>query len=133
MKEMEYGNRSQGILCHEKFDFGELAIINIRGSHPCAYITFPGDDFGVNGPVHGGFTFLGTKDNEELGDKIWLGWDYAHSGDYTYTRLFEFPNEKKWTTKEIHDDTVAVLEAIKKGDYTLYKEVTEYKEIRLDD
>ena len=90
MKQMIYDGARKSELLNLIVD-GEFlgAVVNTRGSHPCAYIQFPGiekvenyDYFHLDCGVHGGFTFLG--DLEHLGlNGLWLGWDYAHCGDYT--------------------------------------------------
>lgn len=65
---------------------------------------------------HGGMTYAGKeKDN-----KFWIGWDYAHYGDYTgvceMPILKEFKylhkNDKKWTTKELIKETKEVIEQL---------------------
>ena len=52
--------------------------------------------------VHGGFTFLGTR--ESLGiEGIWLGWDYAHAGDLLYSERIDFsiPGDHKWELDDL--------------------------------
>lgn len=138
MKEMEYnGSGKSELLYMEFFDDGTaLAVVNTRGMHPCAYITFKGieevesyDDFYFKEEnddeyfdVHGGFTFLGKLDSLVFSDITWLGWDYAHSGDYTETGLrFHYDEEKKYTTQELVDEATEALSWIRKGKYEIYK------------
>ena len=137
MKPMVYsGNGVSELLYSEEVDDGyKLAVYNIRGSHPCAYVQFPGieelnsyDEVDIMGDKypHGGFTFLG-----ELPDftGIWLGWDYAHWNDYTYYAggLADFG--KKWTTEEIVEEAREVLELFRGGYYDVtIREDEEFEE-----
>ena len=141
MKEMIYsGNGITELLAIEWFNDGTAyAVVNTRGSHPCAYIQFPGiekiksyddvdlfydeaDDFWI----HGGFTFLGTYENLGL-PGIWLGWDYAHYGDWTQgcpadQDPFNHEDEKKWTTEEVVDHAKKALDYIRQGKYEICSE-----------
>ncbi len=97
-----------------------ICIVNIRHSHPCGYVTFPGidkvksyDDFYVkNAMVHGGFTFLGKlnpvlwKDLDVYAPGfIWIGWDYGHLYD------------SEWTTEEVLNEARAIIDDIRAGEY----------------
>lgn len=128
MKEMIYGGEG-GLLGVEDIGDGyKLAIVSIAGSHPCAYVQFPGienlslyEHIQVKAEVHGGFTFLGTLKDYGL-DGTWLGWDYAHLFDYIWTgniNSYLRADSKKWTTEEIRNEGLGVLYAIKKGDYKM--------------
>ena len=128
MKEMIYGGEG-GLLGVEDIGDGyKLAVTNTEGTHPCAYVQWPGiekletyDDIWVDAEVHGGFTFLGTLKTTYDLDGIWLGWDYAHCGDYYWTGYNDlFPSskdDKKWTTEEVRQEALEVLKAIKEGKY----------------
>lgn len=131
MKEMIYGGEG-GLLGVEDIGDGyKLAVVSIAGSHPCAYVQFPGienlpscHDIQVEAPVHGGFTFLGMLWHaEEYGlPGIWLGWDYAHLFDYIWTgniNCFGKADTKKWTSEEIRQEGLGVLKAIKEGKYKM--------------
>lgn len=141
MKEMIYsGNGITELLAIEWFNDGTAyAVVNTHGSHPCAYIQFPGvekiasyddvhldydeaDDFWI----HGGFTYLGTFENLGL-PGIWLGWDYAHCGDWTQSYpiaedRFSHEYEKKWTTEEVVDHAKKALDYIRQGKYEICSE-----------
>ena len=141
MKEMIYsGNGITELLAIEWFNDGTAyAVVNILGSHPCAYIQFPdiekiedcdyvdllydeADDFWI----HGGFTFLGAREYIGL-PGIWLGWDYAHCGDWTQTYpiaedRFSHEDEKKWTTEEVVDHAKKALDYIRQGKYEICSE-----------
>ena len=135
MREMKYGKPVTELLDIDWYDDGmAYAVVNTRGSHPCAYIQFPGiekvkdydsffiyediddiDDFECC--IHGGFTFFGRLDNLGL-PGIWIGWDYAHFGDYTGYGLGH-TDEKRWTTDEVATHARKALEYIRKGEYEI--------------
>ena len=94
------------------------------GTHPTAYVNIPSNhpyfekstnDIDID--CHGGLTY--SADNPIIQSKIgwWIGWDYAHSGDYLgYFELFrnhETVNGKKWTTSEIKEDVQNVISQLK--------------------
>lgn len=136
MKEMIYsGNGITELLAIEWFNDGTAyAVVNVRGSHPCAYIQFPNieriesyNDVFINEDenddfwIHGGFTFLGTLGNLGL-PGIWLGWDYAHCDDWTQDYpiaedRFSHEGEKKWATEEVVNHTKKALDYIRQGKY----------------
>lgn len=132
---MNYGKDDGKILYFCELDNGfKIEIVNIRGSHPCAYIMVPDtfiEDHCHDGEiytyynwyasVHGGFTYVGflprivpdgyDKDKREL----WLGWDYAHCGDYTCFDINKFPPlkyEHMWTTEEIIEEAQEVIDTL---------------------
>ena len=93
-------------ICEGNIDGIDFKIKSL-GSHPTAYIKVPnessyfGSDYNeipIN--IHGGLTYGQLKNNNEF----WIGWDYAHFGDYCYME-FNFGHykndEKKYTTNEI--------------------------------
>lgn len=118
-EEMVYGERTDGkIIADGECDGFYFVIVN-RGAYPCAYIEitedhpyYKRDD--VELPVHCGVTFTGylsstTKDGElkKFENRFFIGWDYAHIGDYIGGSLFcDYMNDKKWTVKEIFEEDV---------------------------
>lgn len=88
-------------------------IIASCGTHPVAYVKIPKDHYFYRAkdreilyefpaPCHGGITFVGTPstiDYAFVEDDIWLGWDYAHAGDF-----YREGYGKKWTIKEIYEE-----------------------------
>ena len=83
------------------------------GTHPTAYIEIPkgnklyGKDYDeIDLDVHGGLTYSSDTLMFIKSNSWFIGWDYAHAGDYMgfYEDLNDW-NEwtlgKKWTTKEI--------------------------------
>lgn len=99
------------------------------GTHPCAYVKIPkehklhnrkdiGDFYDID--VHGDITFTGEDflfnpvvDN----DSWWIGWDYAHSGDYRKITMFDElhfnDNSKKWKIEEIKNEIKNAIEQLK--------------------
>lgn len=128
MKEMIYGGEGGLLGVEDVGDGYKLAIISIAGSHPCAYVQFPGlenlgsyEHIQVKAEVHGGFTFLGMLEKYGL-DGTWLGWDYAHLFDYIWTgniNSYLRANSKKWTSEEIREEALGVLKAINEGEYEM--------------
>jgi hypothetical protein len=103
-------------------------IYSVMGSHPTAYVrvnegekwydvdydkisfTWPGCN------PHGGFTFSDFVNEESFGEPgaYWVGWDYAHFGDYkSYPLdgiLSMIDGAKKWTIEEIEADCKKVID-----------------------
>ena len=74
----------------------EFAVMSL-GTHPCCYIKLPKGhkyenvDYGnIPLTVHGGLTYgescliVAVVDGKQIKDETgyWIGWDYAHCGDY---------------------------------------------------
>lgn len=90
----------------------EFRIVNY-GTHPYAYVRLPkshkyygGNYCGMDIKCHGGLAY-----GQSEGDDYWIGWHYAHCGDYF--GLLPFPSDKKWTTNEILTDVYAVIKQLK--------------------
>lgn len=143
MEKMIYGDREAvekryKILFHDKIDGVECLITNVRGSHPCAYINVPKENWDVfierdiKTPSdmqsvadifkiwpHGGITFYDDKITYGLDiPGHWFGWDYGHYGDYMWQPIFTMPpmdEEHKWTTEEIYKEIKEVIEDMKKN------------------
>lgn len=131
MKEMKYQSQFKSEVLDTGFCFGLLYYIMNLGTHPTAYIKLPRNsklygkkyddiynmDLDLN--VNGGLTY--SSDNLWLSkdEKIcgwFIGWDYAHYGDFDGYEL-RFPNElrsngKKWTTEEIFDEVCCAIDEI---------------------
>lgn len=121
MKEMKYEkDRKIEILQNEKYK-GYRYIILSLGTHPTAYIEIPKghklngqdyDDIDIN--VHGGLTYA---DHQLMGidsENWYIGWDYAHLGDYLgYEEgLFPRANHKRWTTEEIKKECEEAIDQL---------------------
>lgn len=122
MKAMNYnGPGTTEILDAGIIDGYSYAIVNISGTHPCCYVRLSEDsklrkifaknkdyeEFYDYADVHGGFTFGCDHDIPHPGMTAgcWLGWDYAHYGDYIYFHDYPQKDEgKKWTTEELIED-----------------------------
>ena len=57
--------------------------------------------------AHGGLTFSGKLPGL---DGLWFGWDYMHAGDYTYMPIYVSITDKRWTTQEVVDECLRVIE-----------------------
>lgn len=100
-------------------------LITSCGWHPCCYVEIPEnnklfnqyyyDSDLENIDCHGGITFSDSRDFG-LGKFYYIGWDYAHFGDYS---AMEFDGlirnnatDKKWTIKEIEEEAKNVIKQI---------------------
>ena len=100
------------------------------GTHPCCYIEIPKghnlyekDYKDINIDCHGGLTYSDFRkfpNNEKA--KYYIGWDYAHVGDFFFTSLlFSNPNinrygNKKWTIEEMFNEIKHVIDQIKENE-----------------
>ena len=143
MNEMIYGDTEALKNGHKIIESGtfegiDYKIVNIRGSHPCAYIR-PTQDIitkyqesgdaeydeydGWRIDVHGGVTFYGIYDDEAFGNDEWIGWDYAHLCDYTCIVDCEGniynPDvqdyEHKWTIEELYEEVKEAIKELKEN------------------
>lgn len=130
MKDMIYsGERRKEILVHGMC-FGFFYWIVSYGTHPCAYVLIPRNnkyfkkeyDY-IDIDVHGGLTYsdyylpFESKNSNNIG--WYIGWDYAHHGDYTGYEE-KLPKElriggKKWTIEEIKEDVFEVCKQLTEG------------------
>lgn len=87
------------------------------GTHPCAYVEIPRehryfqehyDDIDIL--CHGGVTY---SENHllDMSNSWFLGWDYAHFGDYYYHQNY-IENGKKWSLPEIVEETEMVIDQL---------------------
>lgn len=97
------------------------------GAYPCAYVDVSNtslantDYHEIDIECHGGLTYsrdyLSAVDTEKSDGKWYIGWDYAHCGDYTfnpYRNISDIGGEwqKRWTTGEIIAECRAVITQI---------------------
>lgn len=101
----------QGTYKNHKF-----CICNL-GHHPTAYVenklkdVYEYDDPRIeNVDVHYGFTYIGHNYWDHKDELEYLGWDYSHYGDYLGSGFFK--DGKKWTTKEIYEEVVKVIDQL---------------------
>lgn len=123
-KKMKYQkDRKIELLYKEKYKGYNYYILNL-GTHPTAYVEIPKkhelygkhyDDIDIN--VHGGLTYSDDELMLVKSESWFIGWDYAHAGDYVgyyvdflYNEVLK--REKKWTTKEIIKDCENVIDQI---------------------
>lgn len=114
--------RKEEVLYKGEYKGFEYKIVSY-GSHPCCYVAIPKnhkfynkhyDDIGVI--CHGGLTYA----EKEKDNKYWIGWDFAHYGDYIgvcemqilkeYKHLHK--NDKKWNTEELLEEIKKVIEQL---------------------
>lgn len=115
------------LLFNDTFKGYNFYILNL-GTHPTAYVEIPKGnvlyeknyfDIGDNIKVHGGLTYsshvLLKNDKDKMEFSWFIGWDYAHYGDYLgYDSFFNDEFSKKWTTKEIIKECENVIKQIRK-------------------
>ena len=138
IKEMEYGKeRKTELLCKDKYKNYNYYVLNL-GTHPTAYIEIPKEDklygksydeiyrIGCDIDVNGGLTY---SNNELMGissDNWFIGWDYAHCGDYCgYEETMPESIRtygKKWTTKEIIEECKNAIDQIVEFEESLEEE-----------
>ena len=92
------------------------------GSHPCCYVEIPKDHscYGLEYDeieivCHGGLTFSNDKlyGVDKTGPKWFIGWDFAHCGDYFYANdQFEIEGHK-WTLAELQDQVLKVCKQLR--------------------
>lgn len=100
-------NKGYKILDHGEYKGIKYYIINVGGNHPCAYVSSDIDLREKEGcPAHWGFNFYYYLYQINDTSSKYLGWDYAHIGDYTTS----IPEGKKWTTEEIFENVKEVIE-----------------------
>lgn len=136
LAEMDYTVHRQEIvaLARGKFEGYPFVVLSL-GTHPTAYVCLPKghpyfgkdyDDMDID--VHGGLTYANdTVATSTIKDRWWIGWDYAHLGDFMgyysgpdyepggalhqYKHLHE--SEKRWTRDEIIEEAKAVIAQLK--------------------
>ena len=122
---MAYGELRVGAKLLARGDYKGLDFYVVNyGAHPCAYInaaetdlagkdTDELDDTGID--CHGGFTFARNTLSVSDGEGWYIGWDYAHAGDFTGgigAGRQDDEYHKAWTTEEIIADCIGVIDQI---------------------
>jgi hypothetical protein len=153
IKDMTYSTTKQSILYLEVNDDDTAICIIDRGGWPCSYIKMPEniyqnyvesvhwdgcyDDIDVW--VHGGVTFGEYRKlmirseydidkfetDEHMPEGYWLGWDYAHLGDYCYRGLlsevhYHSSDEKKYTIEELIEEAHEALKQLRENNFRIY-------------
>lgn len=121
MYSMKYQTeRTKQILCRGEYKGFNFVIVSY-GTHPCAYVEIPKNhplyetDYGyIDIDCHGGLTYDGDLLFVDDSLKGWyIGWDYAHAGDYVgYMFDNASSKDKKWKTEEIYEEVKKVIEQI---------------------
>jgi hypothetical protein len=107
------------IIASSNYKGYDYNIKSIMGSYPTAYVKIPsthflfGKDYDtidrvipVDNSPHGGLTY-GQFDDK---NNFWIGWDYAHAGDYISGRNFPSKFSKKWTMEEIETECKRLID-----------------------
>ena len=114
--EMEYSGRELFEILALGERKGLTYVVVSYGLHPCGYVAIPkGVAINTDDIVcHGGITYTGDKLNGVcLGkDYWWIGWDYAHFGDFS--GLIWLEGGRKWTTGEIVEECEYVIDQVER-------------------
>ena len=128
MKEMIYQKEHIVDVLHSgKYRGRKFAILNL-GTHPTAYVELKEqellrsksyNDYDLS--VHGGFTFLNKSYWDDNDTSIYIGWDYAHSGDYAgYYTSDDWHwacTLNQYTTEQIFQDVMSVIEQFEEAEW----------------
>ena len=132
---LHFGQKDAVVLADDTYNDTRYVVVSYH-THPCAYIQlnkdlpifndikddYNYDDLMLSSP-HGGITYMSDElcipdleDNHKEG-MVWIGWDYAHAGDYIENPLsdrfnFVFSDDKKWTTWEIIQDCIRTIDEL---------------------
>lgn len=127
LKPMEYhAEHKREVLGEGVHDGYRWAILSL-GRYPCAYVEVLGHPWYKkqyyalpNARCHGGLTYSrdAVRGFPVSRKGWWIGWDYAHSGDYAvgvdeYDRKGLSSEGKKWTTEEIFAEVKEVIRQAK--------------------
>lgn len=114
MTEMVYTQRRQGPIRLADGEYlGYHYYVLSFGTHPCAYVDIGDTGIAINDiECHGGITYnreyLATVEHKSG----FIGWDYAHSYDYSGDLPEITAHGKKWTTAEIVVECKSVIDQI---------------------
>ena len=124
MKEMIYKPEREAQILAEGEYKGYHFVIVSYGTHPCAYVEIPKDnplykkDYeDIDISCHCGLTFSDDLTHVRTDLTGWfIGWDYAHVGDYIGSPTSYYEKElfdgKKWTTEEVYEEVKNVIEQL---------------------
>ena len=142
MKPMVYTHSKTKEILYDGLYENYYFVIVSYGTHPCAYVKIPKNhafykkDYNeLNIRCHGCLTYGGDLGsiipNED--DSWFIGWDYAHAGDYlVFEALLDVDTskEKKWTTEEIYEEVKAVIDQLISYESKKFIRNCTYKEVR---
>ena len=124
MKEMVYQSTRKKEILYEGTYKNYYFVIVSYGTHPCAYVEIPKNhayykkDYNeLDIDCHCGLTYSDDLSHviPNKDDSWFIGWDYAHAGDYMgFDAMFKFDTskDKKWTTKEIYEEVKSVIDQL---------------------
>ena len=116
--EMEYGPAKEAItIAHGEYKGHQFKVWD-HGTHPTAYVSVQnGKALDTNDIYcHGGVTWINNHlpDEEPTDDIWWIGWDYAHWGDYIWSPTATMG--KRWTRAEIVNECLHVIDQLEDKD-----------------
>ena len=127
MKEMVYSDkrlRSGDVLQSGNKNGFNYWVVSY-GTHPCCYVEIPKghkyynvDYDNIDISCHGGLTYgksyLAAVTGDEPTDRWFIGWDYAHYGDYCgyYSKWSISNQERKYTTNIMKCHCLEVIEQL---------------------
>lgn len=117
MKDMIYkSEREEELLDRGTYKDHEYFVISM-GTHPCGYVKLNSENpkIAENVPCHGGVTYNRNYlmiPNEGKLDGKFIGWDYAHYGDYIgydepYTGMTYTTEEIVYECMRVIDDLIS--------------------------
>ncbi len=74
-------------------------VVKSYGHFPCCYVSVKSGIDEQRIKCHGGVTWFGKNlpNEEPVPGEFWIGWDYAHGGDY----ICPYGRGKQWMTEEL--------------------------------
>lgn len=133
MRKMKYEPSFSYKLLYANIKDGYHIAVVSYGTHPCAYVSVPKghpyygkawDEIPIE--CHGGVTFsepncsfIKWNDDCAKEDIWWIGWDYAHFGDFSGIYMLPghepFTDTSVWETRLIKDECLDVVKQLKKA------------------
>lgn len=129
-KDMVYGDRKPGEVIAEGVKDNYTFKVVSLGSHPCGYVSVPKnhplyqklDDLESYIDCHGGITFDGSIEKFGM-TEYYIGWDYAHAGDYVGGGIGR-DTDTRYLTEDIIKECLYVI-----GQLVMYKRIiNEFKD-----
>lgn len=117
--EMVYKPKGERVLLYHGVYFNHDYYVLSMGTHPCAYVKLLDENPKVaeGVPCHGGITYnekyLRLPDKEIKGN--FIGWDYAHYGDYMGYYEDTYGYERvgtRYTTEYIVNECLEVIDKL---------------------
>ena len=90
------------------------AYIKLWKKHPLEIVLDTEGYDGCDVDCHGGLTFGGKRKDKVFSSGYWIGWDYAHVGDYTayHHPHLGLDDDKRWTFDEVLFEVHEVIDQL---------------------